>query len=184
MTNYEWSYRAFAVGALVLAASLYAHAVEPDEFKQRCAAYQALRTDAGKGLADLGKNPTPEEIKKHRESLRARLAELRADAEPGEILTPAMFEVVAAVRSETAGAQGKAARETVLGDGNPSKEGIRVPLKINAPYDAPLSTVPPDLLARLPELPENLQYRFVGKSLILYDVEADMVVDYISGAVK
>ncbi len=113
-----------------------------------------------------------------------RIRELRSEAKPGEILTPAVFEVVAAVRSETAGAQGKSARETVLGDGNPAKEGIRVPLKINASYDAPLSTVPPGLLARLPKLPENLQYRFVGKNLILYDVEAEMVVDYISEAIK
>lgn len=182
MTRHRWSYRAFRVGALVLAASLYA--AEPDEFAQRWAAYQALRADAVKGLSRLGKNATPEEIKKYRDSLRARISELRSEAKPGEILTPAVFEVVAAVRSETAGAQGKAARDTVLGDGNPAKEGVRVPLKINAPYAAPLSTVPPDLLARLPELPENLQYRFVGKSLILYDVEADMVVDYITGAVK
>ena len=60
---------------------IYEHAVEPPsgsgpeaihEFTQRCAAYQALRKDAGKGLAKLGKNPTPDEMKKHRESLRAR----------------------------------------------------------------------------------------------------------------
>ena len=32
----------------------------------------------------------------------------------------------------------------------------------NAPYPegAPLSTVPPDLLAKLPKLPEPLEYRF------------------------
>lgn len=182
MNRQRWSYRVFAVGVLFLAALL--HAAASDEFAERCAAYQALRAEAVKGLPKLGKGAAPEETKKYRDTLRARLSELRSGAEPGEILTPAVFEVVAAVRSETAGAQGKAARETVLGEGNPAKEGVRVPLKINAPYGAPLSTVPPDLLARLPELPENLQYRFVGKSLILYDVEADMLVDYISGAVK
>lgn len=167
---------------MFLAAALYA--AEPDEFAQRCAAYQALRSDAVKSLPKLAKNASPEEMKAHREGLRARLVELRSGAKPGDILTPAVFEVVGAVRSETAGAEGKAARDTVLGEGNPTKEGVRVPLKINAPYEAPVSSVPPDMLARLPELPENLQYRFVGKSLILYDAEADMVVDYISGAVK
>jgi len=166
----------------VAAASLFA--APADEFAQRCAAYQELRGSAVKGLPNLKKNATPEEIKTYRESLRTRLSELRAGAKQGDILTAGVFEVVAAVRSETAGAEGKAARETVLGEGNPAKEGVRVPLKVNAPYGAPLSTVPPDLLARLPQLPDSLQYRFVGKSLILYDHEADMVVDYISGAVK
>lgn len=182
MNGKRWSDGLLGVLALALAVSLYAAA--QDDFAQRCAAYQALRADAVKGLPKLGKNARPEQMKQYQESLRSRISELRSDAKPGEVLTPAVFEVVAAVRAETAGAQGKGARETVLGDGNPAEEGIRVPLKINALYEAPLSTVPPDLLARLPELPENLQYRFVGKSLILYDVEAEMIVDYISGAVK
>lgn len=158
-------------------------AAEPDDFAQRCAGYQDLRSKAANGLPARTDRSTPEQIKSYRDQLRGRLVELRAAAKPGDVLTPALFEVVAAVRSETGGQQGKAARDTVLGEGNPANEGVRVPLKINAPYAAPLSSVPPDLLARLPELPENLQYRFVGKNLILYDSDADMVVDYISGAV-
>ena len=171
-----------AAGVLGLAVAS-SRAAEPDDFAERCAAYQDLRSKAAKGLPTRSDNSTPEEIKSYRDQLRARLIELRADAKPGDILTPAVFEVVAAVRAETAGSQGKAAKDTVLGEGNPAKEGVPVQLKINAPYEATLSTVPPDLLARLPELPENLQYRFVGKSLILYDSDAEIVVDYISGAV-
>jgi hypothetical protein len=35
----------------------------------------------------------------------------------------------------------------------------------------------------MPALPEGLQYRFVGKNLILYDAEADLIVDFLSQAV-
>ena len=40
-------------------------------------------------------------------------------------------------------------------------------LKVNGRYpDAvPLSTVPPQVLKGLPNLPEELQYRFVGRSV-------------------
>ncbi len=53
-------------------------------------------------------------------------------------------------------------------------------LKVNMPYpkDEPLSTVPPDVLKTLPVLPKDLEYRFVGKHLILYDARAGLVVDY------
>ena len=35
----------------------------------------------------------------------------------------------------------------------------------------------------LPQLPENLQYRFVGKHLILYDVRGNLIVDYMLNAI-
>jgi hypothetical protein len=40
--------------------------------------------------------------------------------------------------------------------------------------------MPPDVLAALPQLPEELQYRFVGSRLILLDSKAHIVVDYVS----
>jgi len=46
-----------------------------------------------------------------------------------------------------------------------------------------LSTVPPDLLAKLPKLPKPLEYRFVGGHLILHDSEASLVVDYLKEVV-
>ncbi len=60
------------------------------------------------------------------------------------------------------------------------------PLKVNAKYpeNAPLPTVPPNLLAALPRLPEDLEYRFVRRHLILRDVHADVIVDYIPNALK
>ena len=56
----------------------------------------------------------------------------------------------------------------------------------NAPYPdgAPLSTVPPDLLAKLPKLPKPLEYRFVGGHLILHDAEASLVVDFLPQVVS
>jgi len=50
------------------------------------------------------------------------------------------------------------------------------------PETKPLATVPPKLLAKLPRLPEELQYRFFDRHLILLDVDADLIVDYIPDA--
>jgi hypothetical protein len=62
----------------------------------------------------------------------------------------------------------------------------KVPLKVNAEYPAgaPLPTVPPRMLTNLPELPEDLEYRIVEKHLVLRDVHANIIVDYIPHAIR
>ena len=40
----------------------------------------------------------------------------------------------------------------------------------------------PHLLAVLPPLPTELQYRFVNRDLVLWDVRANLIVDYMKGA--
>jgi hypothetical protein len=53
-------------------------------------------------------------------------------------------------------------------------------LKVNTPYTADaLPTVPPNVLANLPQLPEDLEYRILGRDLILRDVHANLIVDFV-----
>jgi hypothetical protein len=40
----------------------------------------------------------------------------------------------------------------------------------------------PALLAVLPALPEELEYRFIGRDLVLVDVHADLIVDVLKDA--
>jgi hypothetical protein len=55
---------------------------------------------------------------------------------------------------------------------------------VNAPYppNVPYTTLPPALLLRLPTLPDGLEYRFVGRALILRDVDAALIVDFLPNA--
>jgi hypothetical protein len=43
--------------------------------------------------------------------------------------------------------------------------------------------VPPSLLMALPTLPETLEFRFVGRSLILRDTKANLIVDLMPDVV-
>ena len=58
------------------------------------------------------------------------------------------------------------------------------PLKVNVPYPdrAALATVPPLILSRLPLLPEGIEFRFMGRELILRDTHANLIVDFIHEA--
>jgi hypothetical protein len=57
-------------------------------------------------------------------------------------------------------------------------------LRVNTvwPPQIPFDFVPPQLLAALPPLPPELQYRLVGRSLVLWDHHANLVVDFLPGA--
>jgi hypothetical protein len=46
----------------------------------------------------------------------------------------------------------------------------------------PISTVPPQVLAALPRLPEELEYRFIQNSLILFDSHAHIIADFMDRA--
>ena len=43
--------------------------------------------------------------------------------------------------------------------------------------------MPPDLLAVFPRLPSELDYRFVHRDLVLWDVRADLIVDVLRDAI-
>jgi hypothetical protein len=47
-----------------------------------------------------------------------------------------------------------------------------------------MTFMPPNVLCQLPTLPEELEYRFVNRDLVLWDAHADVIVDVMRGALK
>ena len=45
---------------------------------------------------------------------------------------------------------------------------------------SPLATFPPLLLGTLPRLPDDLEYRFMGRQLVIRDTRTNLIVDYLS----
>ena len=158
---------------------------ELPEFSDRVKNYTALVDGLEKNLAPLPDHATAEQINQHKKALADAVRKARPNARPGNIFTPDSRRFfVKTVRSEVHGSTGHAAKTTLKED-NPTKEGKSraVPLAVNSVYPdkASLSTVPPTLLLRLPTLPATMEYRFVGRALILRDVRANLIVDYIPG---
>jgi hypothetical protein len=67
-------------------------------------------------------------------------------------------------------------------DDNPGQFSSRINGRY--PEDKPLSTVPPNILAVLPRLPDDIQYRFLGRHLILLDTRASVILDRIPFAIQ
>jgi hypothetical protein len=166
------------------------------EFGDRATIYSQLTRKLAATLPALPEKATPEQIAAHQKALAKAIQANRAGAFQGEILFDGVVPVfLELLRSDLGGAKGRDAREAIKDD-NPRSDhpGPTLPnepkpkavvLVPNAPYPdgAPLSTVPPDLLAKLPKLPKPLEYRFVGGHLILHDSEASLVVDYLKEVV-
>jgi len=155
------------------------------EFDSRVGEYLKLRKSAIQGVPALSPKATPEQIQAHKAALAAAIRAARSDAKQGAVFTAEIREhILEIIRSEMGGKHGAPAKAATK-QGNPATEGLATPMKVNAlyPENAPLSTVPPTLLLRLPKLPKELDYRFVGRNLILRDVGASLIVDYLPNAI-
>jgi hypothetical protein len=65
-------------------------------------------------------------------------------------------------------------------DENPvTPAAIKLTVNSRYPDTVPLTTVPPQVLQTMPKLTEDLEYRFIGDALILLDVHAHVIADFI-----
>lgn len=152
------------------------------DFTARLDKYRDIRNKAKKDAPRLKETNEPGQIRAGENGLAVRIRALRADAAAGDIFTPAIRDVFRRLLSpELKGGEGRDAKATIKDDAPAS-----VPLKVNADYPegASLPTMPANLLANLPTLPEELDYRIINKHLILRDVDANMIVDYIPNVMR
>jgi hypothetical protein len=134
-------------------------------------------------LPDLPNDATPEQIDQKQRELQRRMAEARASAKPGALFTPEAQPVIIRLLGQVfEGPQGRQLKASIM-DENPT-DLASYTLKVNARYpdNVPVTTVPVDVLQALPKLSEDLEYRFIGDALILLDVHAHTIADYIENA--
>jgi hypothetical protein len=177
----------FSIGLLAVAV-FAAGEVKPvppsKDFNERLNDYIKLREKAVAGFAEPVKNDDAKLIESRKVAAAKAIREARPEARPGDLITEeTATEIRGIIRSEVKGTAGTPARKMTK-EGNPVAEGTPFVPKVNLQYpkEAPLSTVPPTLLLRLPQLPKELEYRFVGKTLILYDAGTRLIVDLMPNA--
>jgi hypothetical protein len=162
--------------------------VNPDaglaaDFKKRVDEYVKLRDKAERASPELAEKSNPAEIVTAEKSIAQHVRTSRANAKRGDMFTPATEAMFRRLLKPplAKGADAADNKATIKEDAPPPKD---VPFKVNAEYPktVPLSTVPPDVLAALPAMPEDIQYRFAGKHLILFDAKANLIVDFMLNA--
>jgi hypothetical protein len=152
-------------------------------FNDRVQEYVKMQKSLEASLPTLKPTMDAAQIVEHQHALARRIADARRDARQGDIFTHEVTERFRKIiRRAFHGPEGRDARRTIRPD-DPSKVIVRLHVNDVYPEGIPLTTTPPTLLRRLPELPPELAYRFVGRDLTLKDVKASLIVDLIPNAI-
>jgi hypothetical protein len=171
--------RFLCIGILVTAAwagtSINPDAAVTQKFVKSVSEYQSLRKDLESKLPRLKATGSPYTIAEHQQALAQAIRAARADFKQGDIFTPAVcaeFKRLASLAKQG----GNAWRiEKSLADAEPVK--FRVKVNEIYPPGVPQQSMPPSLLLNLPPLPQDIQYRLLGSTLLLIDTRANLVVD-------
>jgi hypothetical protein len=150
-------------------------------FDERVKQYVSLRSELKAKTPKLSKDSTPEQIQAAESALVQALRTNRASAKAGDIFAPDIAQYIrTTLMREFKPAEKKEIRKVVL----EKETNIPVALKVNYPYPDPKEFVemPATLLLKLPPLPKELKYRYVGSNLLLVDTDNNMIVDYMTHA--
>jgi hypothetical protein len=162
-------------------AATNATATTLQEFDRRVDDYVDLHKKLEKTLPSLPEQTDPVTIDKHQRALMVLIQGARKGAKAGDIFHPPMQKLVRALlRPIFQGPDGLQVKSEILD--NEYKGNVKLLVNARYPDEVPISTVPPQVLAQLPKLEEELEYRFVRNHMILFDSHAHLIVDFVERA--
>ena len=175
-----------ALCVIVISGPMAAHQVQPisgavSEFDNCVKAYIALRARVDNDAPRRQLTQDTHKLQEAQRSLAVRIRNARVGARQGDVFGPGITELLRAfLNREVKGAHGAKTAASI------EDERAMVELKVNGDYPErqPLASVPPAFLQAMPRLPlnEDLEYRFVGRHLILLDTRAHLIVDFVFNA--
>lgn len=150
------------------------------EFHKRIEAYLKIHNEAESKVPNLRRTDDPVEISGREKALGEMIMTLRAGAQPGEIFAREYQPYFIKIVRDDFASRSRADRIALI---NELPKNIKVDINTAYPTTIPLETFPARLLRKLPDLPPELEYRIVGRSLILRDVKANLIVDILRDVV-
>jgi hypothetical protein len=154
-------------------------------FEERINQYVAVHRVLELPLTPLRPTLDMSRIQASMQALAHRIRVVRAEAQQGALITP---DVARMFRRRIATCLPASEWAAILSENAEDEEGVPAgpppALHVNMewPEQVPFGFVPPQMLAVLPRLPAELQYRIIGNSLVLWDHHANLIVDFLPGA--
>lgn len=149
-------------------------------FEGRVKEYSVLRERLEDKLPKLDKDATQEQIKAHKTAFEQLVRSARPNAKKGDIFTPDIAaHIRKTIRTLYTGEKLQQLREEIM---EAETAGVAVRVNYAYPESKELTQIPPTLLLKLPQLPKQVKYRFVGRHLLLVDRENGLIVDYMLNA--
>lgn len=126
-------------------------------------------------------NSSAVELNSASDALAAAIQRARQTAKPGDLFGTAATPVFKQRVVDVVQRENMMSILQGIDDEGPAQ--TRPSIHLRFPAAAPLATMPASLLAVLPPLPKTLEYRIVGQYLVLRDVEAALIIDFIPAIV-
>ena len=152
-------------------------AVPVADFTSRVARYDELRGRLAGALPAVAVSGDVRLIQRGTRSLAKAIRQARRGAARGEFFTS---ETSAEFRRVLARLMTASVWTAIMED-NPG--AFRHHIDSAYPAGKTHSTVPGVVLAHLPPLPADIEYRFLGPHLVLYDVQANTIIDRLPDAI-
>ena len=150
------------------------------EFQNRIKEYLKIHNDAERKVPNLKNTDDPAQISGREMALAKTIQTLRPGAKIGDIFAPEYQPYFIKIVQDDFATRSAAARKAIIVE---LPKNMKVDINTVYPTTIPLATFPPALLGKLPDLPPELEYRLVGRSLILRDVKANLIVDILRDVV-
>jgi hypothetical protein len=169
-----------SAGSAALLADL--PAAKWSKFNRRIDGYLAVRSQVEQVVTGPRVSSDRQEILKAADALAEAIQTARAAAKQGDIFSPSIAADFRRQIRAVLTRQGRGAAD-LFADGAPDLRRPQGQSIVNGRFDWELDAVmPPALIECLPPLPDELQYRFVGRDLMLIDIVAGLVVDVLPRA--
>jgi hypothetical protein len=154
----------------------------PDEaetaFHEAVARYVDLQKRLKNEVPTLRVAMEAAEISRASDILATSVQRSRRNARPGDIFNADVTKLITQrVRAELEGVNIKRFLAAITDEPTLSD---RPNIHKRYPAASSMATTPTRVLAVLPAIPEALEYRFVGRALVLRDRDAAMIIDYIA----
>jgi hypothetical protein len=146
------------------------------DFLKRVDDYMKLRGDITKTVPEVKETGDPAKISAREKGLGEAIAKARATAKQGDVFGPEMSAYLKKILAEDWKTRSPADRKALFEEIPPNLQ-----LKVNQAYPTtlPLVSAPANLLAKLPMLPEALEYRLVDRYFLLRDRDANLIIDVL-----
>lgn len=150
------------------------------EFFDRVRAYMAVHEAADARVPRLKETSDPQQLSLREKALADAIRVARAGARQGDVFSASAASEIGSIVADDFKGRPSRDQKAIL-----VEVPMKIPPAINTDYPTklPLATVPPGLLLKLPTLPAELEYRFLGRHLILRDIKANLIVDFIPDVV-
>ncbi len=170
------AFTVIAVGSAAQESPVNPYAQSMVDFRTRVDAYMKLRGKITDKVPELEETKDPAQISAREKALGQAIAAARPSAKSGDVFGQEMSKYLRTILAEDWKSRSAADRKALFEEIPPT---LKLTVNQAYPTTIPLVTLPARLLAKLPVLPEALEYRLVDHYFLLRDRDANLIIDVL-----